>query len=83
VLLLGAGYAERMGNTAIIKRLGYLIESLDLDVDLEVISKLREMISQGMSALDPTRPKKGIYNTRWNLLLNISEETLEEMRRNF
>jgi predicted transcriptional regulator of viral defense system len=78
-----AGYAERMGNSAIVKRLGYLIESLDMDVDLEVLSKLRGMISQGMSALDPARPKKGMYNTRWNLLLNISEETLEELRRNF
>jgi predicted transcriptional regulator of viral defense system len=78
-----AGYAERMGNCAIVKRLGYLVESLDMDVDLEVLSKLRGMISQGMSALDPARPKKGMYNTRWNLLLNISEETLEELRRSF
>jgi predicted transcriptional regulator of viral defense system len=78
-----AGYAERMGNCAIVKRLGYLVESLDMDVDLEVLSKLRGMISQGMSALDLTRPKKGMYNTRWNLLLNISEETLEELRRSF
>ena len=78
-----AGYAERMGNTAIVKRLGYLVESLEADVDLEVLSKLRGMISSGMSALDPARPKKGMYNTRWNLLLNISEETLEELRRSF
>ena len=77
-----AGYAERMGNSAIVKRLGYLVESLGVDVDLEVLSKLRGMISQGMSALDPARPKKGMYNTRWNLLLNISEGTLEELRRN-
>jgi len=74
-------YAERMGNTAIVKRLGYLLESLSINVDLEVLSKMRETISPGMSALDPTCPKKGKYNARWNLLLNVSKEALEELRR--
>jgi predicted transcriptional regulator of viral defense system len=78
-----ASYAERMGNTAIVKRLGYLVESLNINVDSKILSEMREMISPGMSALDPTRLKKGTYNTRWNLLLNISKETLEELRRNF
>jgi predicted transcriptional regulator of viral defense system len=78
-----ASYAERMGNTAIVKRLGYLVECLNINVDSKILSKMREMISPGMSALDPTRPKKGTYNTRWNLLLNISKETLKELRRNF
>lgn len=76
-------YAERMGNTAIVKRLGYLAESLSLGVDSGILLKMREMISPGMSALDPTRPKKGTYNTRWNLLLNVSKEALEELRRSF
>jgi len=74
-------YAERMRNTAIVKRLGYLLESLNINVDSEILSKMRGMISPGMSALDPTCPRKGTYNTRWNLLLNISKETLEELRR--
>jgi len=74
-------YAERVGNTAIVKRLGYLMESLSLNVDAEILLKMRGMISPGMSVLDPTRPKKGTYNTRWNLLLNVSKETLEELRR--
>jgi predicted transcriptional regulator of viral defense system len=74
-------YAERMRNTAIVKRLGCLLESLNINVDSEILSKMRGMISPGMSALDPTCPRKGTYNTRWNLLLNISKETLEELRR--
>ena len=76
-------YAERMGNTAIVKRLGYLVESLELKVEPEVLSMMRAMISPGMSALDPTRPKTGVYTTRWNLLVNISKETLDEVRHNF
>jgi predicted transcriptional regulator of viral defense system len=76
-------HAERMGNTAIVKRFGCLLESLNISVDSEILSKMRRMISPGMSALDPTCPKKGTYNTRWNLFLNISKETLEELRRSF
>ncbi len=76
-------YAERMGNAAIVKRLGYLVESLNINVDSKILSTMKGMISPGMAALDPTRPRKGTYSTRWNLLLNISKETLEELRRSF
>jgi predicted transcriptional regulator of viral defense system len=76
-------YAERMGNTAIIKRLGYLVESLELKVETEVPSMMHALISPGISALDPTHPKTGVYNTRWNLLVNISKETLDQVRQNF
>ena len=73
--------AEKMGNTAIIKRLGYLLESLNINVDEKIMSRMREVISPGMSPLDPAMPKKGAYNTRWNLLLNVSEENFREIRR--
>ena len=76
-------YAKRMGNITIVKRLGYLVESLGIGVDYEVLDKLRGMISRGMSKFDPALPKKGRYISRWNLLLNISEETIEEWRSNF
>jgi predicted transcriptional regulator of viral defense system len=76
-------YAERMGNAAIVKRLGYLVESLNINVDSKILPRMKGMISPGMAALDPTRPRKGTYSTRWNLLLNISKETLEELRRSF
>jgi predicted transcriptional regulator of viral defense system len=78
-----ANYAERMGNTAIVKRLGYLVENLNVDVAADVLSQMKGMISPGMTALDLTRPRKGTYNTRWNLLLNVSKEALEELRRSF
>jgi len=74
-------YAERMRNTAIIKRLGYLAESLSIDIDAKILSRMKEIISPGISPLDLTMPKKGMYNTRWKLLLNVSKGTLEELRR--
>ena len=76
-------YAKRMGNMTIVKRLGFLVECLGLTVDYEVLIKLEKMISHGMSTFDPTLPKKGRYNSRWNLLLNISEETLKKWRSIF
>jgi len=76
-------YAEKMGNTTIIKRLGYLAEALNIPVDSSLLSKMRELISVGMSVLDPTMPRKGTYNTRWNLLANASKTSLEEWRRGF
>ena len=76
-------YAKRMGNMTIVKRLGFLVECFGLTVDYEVLIKLEKMISHGMSTFDPTLPKKGRYNSRWNLLLNISEETLKKWRSIF
>ena len=75
--------AERMGNSVIVKRLGYLLEILNIDTDEKLISKMRVVISPGMSVLDPNMPRKGSYTTRWNLLLNVSKETLEAWRRGF
>ena len=76
-------YAEKMENTAILKRLGYLIEILNIDIDEKTLLKVRELISAGISVLDPGMPRIGHYTTRWNLLLNVTRERLEEWRRGF
>ena len=76
-------YAQRMKNITVLKRLGYLVESLELNVKPEILSMMQTTISSGMSALDSSGPKTGLYNTRWNLLVNISKETLEELRRSY
>jgi predicted transcriptional regulator of viral defense system len=76
-------YAETAGNTAIIKRLGYLMETLNMSADSKILHTMKAMISRGMSTLDPTSPKKGTYNSRWNLLLNVSKESLQELGRNY
>lgn len=72
-------YAERMGNRTIFKRLGYLTEVLELPIG-ERINLWRSKISSGYSLLDPTMGKAGSYNTRWNLLVNLSPGELLEWR---
>jgi predicted transcriptional regulator of viral defense system len=61
-------YAAKIGNSAVAKRLGFIMETLGLG-DVEV---LRASIprASGFSPLDPTMPKKGKYNRRWGLLVN-------------
>ena len=58
-------YAEKMHNKTIFKRLGFLLESLDL---YDVVEKydLRNKISSGYSMFDP-RVKSTVIIRRWNL----------------
>jgi predicted transcriptional regulator of viral defense system len=61
-------YAAKIGNSAVAKRLGFMMETLRLG-DVEA---LRTAIPRapGFSPLDPTMPKRGKYNRRWGLLVN-------------
>jgi predicted transcriptional regulator of viral defense system len=61
-------YAAKIGNSAVGKRLGFMMETLGLG-DIEA---LRTAIPRapGFSPLDPTMPKRGKYNRRWGLLIN-------------
>lgn len=76
-------YAKAMGNSAILKRLGFLLEALEIDTEKKALNEMRKAVAPGMSPLDPMLPRKGRYATRWNLLINVSGETLEEWRRGF
>lgn len=62
-------YAGKIGNSAVAKRLGFLLETLKLG-DPEALRKAVS-IAPGFSPLDPTLPKRGKYNRRWGLLVNI------------
>ncbi len=61
-------YAAKIGNTAVTKRLGFLMEALGLG-NPEVLQKPASL-SRGFSPLDPTLPRQGKHNRRWNLLIN-------------
>jgi predicted transcriptional regulator of viral defense system len=61
-------YAAKIGNSAVAKRLGYLMEILALG-NPEALRKAVPL-APGYSSLDPTLPKKGKHNRRWGLLIN-------------
>jgi predicted transcriptional regulator of viral defense system len=61
-------YTVKIGNTAVAKRLGFLMEALGLGNP----DTLRKALSlgAGFSPLDPTLPKRGKHSRRWGLLIN-------------
>ena len=61
--------ADNIGNKTIIKRLGYLLDLFKYH-EYEHLFK-DEKLSKGYPKLDPKLPKKGTYNARWKLLINV------------
>lgn len=64
------GYALKTGNIAIFKRLGYTLECVGL---FKRYGRIFDgvKLTEGYSPLDRIGPKKGTYNERWKLLVNI------------
>jgi len=76
-------YSLTMGNSAILKRLGFLLELLQIGISENLMEKIRTNVKKGYVLLDPLEEKHGKYSTRWGLLINVSEDRLLEERRGF
>ncbi|MDE1832191.1 MAG: transcriptional regulator [Thaumarchaeota archaeon] len=63
-----ASFAIRIGNTAVIKRLGYITEILEWNKCMSELQPIK--LKSGYSLLDPTRPKTGHIKERWKLRIN-------------
>ncbi|MES2217763.1 MAG: type IV toxin-antitoxin system AbiEi family antitoxin [Pseudomonadota bacterium] len=59
-------YAKAMHNSAIYKRLGFLIELLELDSTATIVSACRSNLKSGYSQLDPAVAGERL-ETKWNL----------------
>jgi len=64
------GYIKAKNNRTIYKRLGYLIEACSIDAPA-LRKECKQNISAGFSLLDPSIESKGIFNTTWNLRINV------------
>lgn len=62
-------YALQMDNSAVFKRLGYLLEHHGL-ADEPYLDRLRQHLRPGYSKLDPLNALQGPYCHRWQLRLN-------------
>lgn len=71
-----AVYTRRLGNQAVAKRLGYLLEFYALGTP-QVLAGLQDMVGPSYALLDPLLPAGGRFLSRWRLQLNIDIETLE------
>lgn len=63
-------YGERLGNRAVFKRLGFLIEQLEIDAS-GLIEDCRDRRSKGINALDPSVKVSGQITSRWGIRLNV------------
>jgi predicted transcriptional regulator of viral defense system len=72
-------YTGRAGVKAVTKRLGFLLETLELG-GAQVREDLQVEIegSHSYALLDPSLPKKGRYLAKWRLRLNVSVEQIRE-----
>ena len=66
-------YARRADNKSINKRLGFIIETLNLDFP-DIIKFCTSNLSKGYSLLDTTIKKTGRLTRRWNLQINTEVE---------
>src|SRR6266508_5487202 len=64
-------YADRLGNRAVFKRLGFVLEHLRLEAPGLVAAGL-ERRSTGLVALDPSVDAKGRIVRRWGIRANVS-----------
>lgn len=69
-------YSQRMGNQAVAKRLGYLLEFYGLGTPATLTS-LQKLVGPSYALLDPLLPEEGHYLARWRLRLNIDTQILK------
>lgn len=68
-------YAKKFDSQAVIKRLGFLIETLDISTD--IIRELQRMKTASYVVLDTELPKTGKRISRWSIQQNLETETIK------
>lgn len=70
-----ARYAQKNGNSAASKRLGYLLEILNIGTKA-AIGILRQSLGSGYTLLDTLTDRKGRHIHRWRIVANVPESEL-------
>ncbi len=68
-------YALRLDVSAVIGRLGFLLELYEM-VTSQAVRTLQRRLGSAYVLLDPVLPREGKYLRRWRLRLNVSPEEL-------
>lgn len=67
-------YSKKFDSHAVIKRLGYLLELLEIQTP--IISELQKRKTNSYFLLEPTHPKQGKMIARWNIQENIDSQSI-------
>lgn len=73
-------YALRLDVGAVIRRLGYLLETFEVAAPRE-LQRLRERLTATYAILDPLLPAEGKLLARWRLRLNVGPDEIEAVVR--
>ena len=68
-------YAVKFDSQAVIKRLGFLLETLDINSG--IIDDLQKIKTASYIVLDTELPKIGKRNSRWSIQQNLDTETIK------
>ncbi len=68
-------YAKIFDSQAVIKRLGFLLEMLDISTN--IIDDLQKLKTVSYVLLDTELPKTGKRNSRWSIQQNLETETIK------
>ena len=73
-------YTHRFGYDAVVRRLGFLLEVLDILPELA--RALKEQINKPASyvALDTALPKSGLMYSRWGIIQNLDLQTIQSVK---
>ena len=73
-------YAKRIGVGAVVRRLGFLLETYEMAAP-PVLDRLRNGLTSTYVRLDPVLPAEGKRLRRWRLQLNVDAEELRAVVR--
>ncbi|PIS23606.1 MAG: hypothetical protein COT45_05730 [bacterium (Candidatus Stahlbacteria) CG08_land_8_20_14_0_20_40_26] len=66
-------YAQQIGNSGVIRRLGYLCDFLGINISVPLVETRNYLL------LDPSMPHKGPKNSKWKLIINLNEKILGKL----
>jgi predicted transcriptional regulator of viral defense system len=72
-------YINKLGNRSVFKRLGYLLETTNMN-EKKLIEECQQSISSGVTMLDPTATHKGRILRKWNLRINVNLDSDGEIK---
>lgn len=73
-------YALRLGVGAVVRRLGFLLETFEIDAPAE-IERLRAPLTATYAPLDPLMPAEGPWHARWRVRVNVEPDELRALVR--
>lgn len=67
-------YVERFHSQAVIKRLGFLLDLLDIRPN--ITEQLYQLKTPSFTSLDPSLPREGNMHSKWSIQVNADTETI-------